>query len=241
MALSENERDELRKQILLGFHTQFAENQRSREDSFLKFLALLGGALAGYVFLFQKGGTAGLPSGSIYLFQAVVSTVLAAGTWLITVISNNFRRDQFVNAKIRHACGLFGPDEIFPSSYDPRRGMKRWGLYGWFPDLFKVFYWLFILFEIGALLAFCAVTNPMKGKSSIDWYLTLTLVWSAALIGATSIGLPWWYRKKLRGVMELDTREFSVPGAYTRRIDRIKPQSRGIRPTVAKKRRSLPK
>ena len=53
MKLNEDEAAYLRKELLLGFHTQFAENQRAREDAFMKLLAFLAALLAGYAVVLQ--------------------------------------------------------------------------------------------------------------------------------------------------------------------------------------------
>ena len=127
---------ELKKEILLNFHAQFAENQRSREGSFLKFLALLGAVVAGYAFLFQPSSgesSVRVSKGALLLFQAAAASILFSGAWLVATISNNFRRDQHVNVRIRRACGLLGNEEIFPESYDPVTGLRTWGLYSWMP------------------------------------------------------------------------------------------------------------
>jgi len=216
MPLPESQGLELRREILLGFHKQFAENQRSREDSFLKFLALLGGALAGYVFLVREGGERSVPINGIYLFQAAVSFILYCGAWLVVTLSNNFRRDQYVNVRIRRECGVVGGDEAFPESYDPKRSLRHWGIYEWMPDFFRIFFWMFVTFQFGAILAFTILVKPEYAFFDLDVPLTVVMLWSLGLFAQSAVRLPWRYRNKLLPVMRLDSAKYGVRKAMAR-------------------------
>jgi hypothetical protein len=211
---------ELQKEILLSFHTQFAENQRSREDSFLKFLALLGAVLAGYAFLFQRTPGASNVTNSkaaLLLFQSASAAVLFSGARLVVTISNNFRRDQHVNVRIRQACGLIGDGRIFPESYDPANGLRTWGLYSWMPDFLRAFYWLFILFQIGGLVAF-GVLAELGFSWPPDTGYTAVCLGSITLIGWSLSVVPWKYRAKLLEVMKLDPDEFGLLSVIRARL-----------------------
>lgn len=212
--------DELRKDILLGFHTQFAENQRNREAAFLKFLALLGAALAGYAFLFRNPPETPTAISAVLFFQIAIATVLYSGARLVAVISNNFRRDQYVNVRIRTAAGLMGSNAIFPRSYDPREGLKRWGIFSWMPDFLQAFFWLFGLFQVGALVAFAHLAQ-IRFAPPMNFGITLVVVVSLVLAFWSIFVVPWTYRSKLLGVMKLDPVEYGIPAAVGRRLGKL--------------------
>src|SRR6478752_2805068 len=113
-------KDDLAKELLKTFHSQFAENQRVKEQSFLQIAGYLGAIIFGYAYVFHnlKGEKGELEILSVVASAAML--LLTLGAWIVVVISYNWRRDQLVNAKIRRYCGILGtPDSVFPESYDP--------------------------------------------------------------------------------------------------------------------------
>ena len=157
--------------LLLATHQQFAENQRIREGLFVRLIALIGGVVAAYAFVFQafrKNGDAEL----FGLTVVVVELLLALSAWLVCVFAQNFRRDQSVNARIRHEYGIIGSDGIYPRGYNPALSLGTRRFFMWMPDFYSVFYCLFILIELLVL-------------ASYAYRLELQLMWAGASASAT--------------------------------------------------------
>jgi lipid-A-disaccharide synthase-like uncharacterized protein len=115
-------KDDLAKELLKTFHSQFAENQRVKEQSFLQIAGYLGAIIFGYAYVYQNLRS----EVEVLCFVAIAAMLLLAfGAWVVVVISYNWRRDQLVNARIRRYCGLLGAkDSVFPDHYDPSTTMR---------------------------------------------------------------------------------------------------------------------
>jgi hypothetical protein len=222
MNLNPEDKSELTRELMLGFHTQFAENQRSRKQSFLRLLALLVVPIGGYAYVYHyyqhPTETFSVVLPELYLVQIVSALLIFAGTWTIVTIANNFRRDQFVNAKIRKECDLLGDDKIFPKSYDPLESLKEQGLFKWMPDFLFVFFVLFSVFQVLLLYLFYRLTSPtlVCFTSSTDPLLTLSLALSWVLLLLSIIVLPLLYRRKLIRVMKVDKKQYGLWSTYKR-------------------------
>ena len=162
----------LQEKLLLGFHTQFAENQRTREQSFLKILGFLGAVIFGYAYVYHNYNAI-QPKEFSYI-TLVSEFLLSFGTLIITIIAYNFRRDQIINAKIRTKVNLLGDDNIFPRSFDPRLSSSLSRPFGWMPDFLNLFFYLFPVVQIILLVSYFD-----KQKSRFDFCnpeLGITLV-----------------------------------------------------------------
>lgn len=223
MDLKKKDLSQLQLDVLLGFHKQFAENQRAREGAFLKLLAFLGALLAAYAVVIQ--GTL-VPTGrsihprEVQLFQILAATLLFAGTWVVVVFANNFRRDQYVNVRIRRACGLMGHSEIFPMTYDPQESLRKWGLWLWIPDFFLVFYWLFLTLQASLVGIFGIVLWPRLPVDVLTTGSTISLVYSGILLLVSLSVLPLTYRHKLLVVMDVKSEKYGIWAASKRRFRR---------------------
>ena len=224
MELDPQEASEIRKELLVGFHRQFAENQRAREGAFLRLLTFFGVLLAAYAVMLQ--GVLGIEQNTIHprqvqLFQILISLLLLSGSWVVVTISNNFRRDQYVNVRIRKACGLVGDDEVFPSSYDPQAGLRRWGLWAWMPDFFLIFFWLFAMLQLAVTGVFGIVLVPRLDTTVLTFGSTIAMAASTGALVASIIVLPWHYRTKLLSVMEVDSSQYGARRVYIRRLQQL--------------------
>jgi len=169
--MDENKIKELKKDILLGFHTQFAENQRTREQSFLKILGFLGAIILGYALVYHNSKE--YSHNELSLVAILSMALLFFGSLVILTIAYNFRRDQIINAKIRDYVGLLGEKNIFPESYDPRKSksLRRW--YSWIPDFLLVFYYLFPVAHFVLLLSY--LLKLKFDCNNIHWLSTFTV------------------------------------------------------------------
>ncbi len=145
-------RENLADDLLKGFHDQFSENQRRGEYLFLKFVAFLAAIIIGYAYVYNGffGDVAA------FSFVAIASVMLLLfGSTIVVVIAYGFRRDQYVNARIRKYARVIGNDKPFPSDYDPSHIFRnRIDRLFWMPDIFFAFFLVFPLFQWIILLSY---------------------------------------------------------------------------------------
>ena len=189
--------DKIGEEILRSFHFQFAENQRTREQSFLKILGFLGAVVAAYAYVYQNQSL-GVVIFSLATIAAVV--LLTFGSAIVAVIAYNFRRDQYINARIRRLAGIIGKGKIFPSEYDPSHLYdKKMNVRFWMPDIFNVFFMVFPIFQILLIVSFLAKTRlELVEFSRIEWFSTFA-VFVSLLALFFSMGCYVYYGRKLRG------------------------------------------
>jgi len=170
--MDEDKKQELKKEILLGFHTQFAENQRTREQSFLKILSYLGAIIIGYAFVYHK--SAEYSHNELSLVAILSVALLFFGSLVILTIAYNYRRDQIINAKIKGYVDVIGDKNIFPINYDPRKSksLKKW--YSWIPDFLLVFFCLFPIVQIILLISY--ILKLEFNFINIHWLSTFTVI-----------------------------------------------------------------
>jgi hypothetical protein len=190
------DKDELAKELLTTFHSQFAENQRVKEQSFLQIAGYLGAIIFGYAYVFHNLKD---ELDVLSLVAIAATLLLTLGAWIVVVISYNWRRDQLVNAKIRRYCGILGaPDSVFPESYDPSTTLMSKNLISWMPNLLAIFYIVFPVFQMLLLISFLIRSKPELSLSHLDWLLSTAIVLSALCIAATCYA-PFHFLKKLVG------------------------------------------
>lgn len=191
-------KEKLAHDILHSFHTQFAENQRTREQAFLKILGFLGFVIFGYAYVYDR------LSGDIDKFTLVAITselLLMFGALIITTIAYNFRRDQYINAKIRRSCAILGDDKIFPEGYDPSVSLKsRKRILTWMPDFLSVFYWVFPTFQLLLFISYAFKLRIYISMSDADAYVTTAFIAFIISISIT-IGYNIFYFIKLRKIL----------------------------------------
>jgi len=205
--LSGETKEKLTRDILSGFHTQFAENQRIREQSFLKILGFLGAVVFGYAYVYHNLSDSTDEVNIFSLVTIASELILTFGSWVVVTIAYNFRRDQVVIARIREECGVLGDDKIFPKAFDPCSWLKSDSRkYAWIPDFLLVFYVIFPVFQVILAVSFALRTRVFSDLLSpcfyeLDWYELAAVAFSIITLTIT-IYLPWFYRKKLRNKAE---------------------------------------
>jgi hypothetical protein len=154
-----NDKMNFKEELLVRWHTQFAENQRIREQSFLKILGFLGAVVLGYTFVYQN-----YPKELNIVVVASVSLIFF-GSWQIITIAYNFRRDQYVNVQIRKNADIVGDGKIFPKEFDPfysliEKHSNR--IYSWIPDFLLPYYFVFPFFQALIIISFFYRANPFE-------------------------------------------------------------------------------
>ncbi|MET2984170.1 hypothetical protein [Aureibaculum conchae] len=125
---------ELKEELIKSFHEQFAENQNHHQKVFFQILSVIVTVAVGYSYVYTMGGK--IPSSnlkpSIFLLSLalIISTiVLGLSLVLLSNMAYGFRRDQYVNNKIRKHARLIHNenelDDIFPKTYDPTYSFKK--------------------------------------------------------------------------------------------------------------------
>ena len=173
--MSENNISNLANELLKTFHTQFAENQRTREQSFLKIIGFIGAVVLGYAYVYAN------LSQNIVTFSFVAfgsNLLLLFGAFIVVIIAYNFRRDQYVNSRIRNQAGIIGKKKAFPEEYNPSHLYKgdKPKKYLWMPDIFSAFFHIFPLFQLLIILSYLSKLKPIFALSNIDFYITVTVI-----------------------------------------------------------------
>lgn len=196
------DKEKLARDILYGFHHQFAENQRTREQNFLKILGFLGAVIFGYAYVYNKLWQ------NIDEFSLVAiagELILMFGGLVITTIAYNFRRDQYINARIRKSCGVLGNNKIFPEEFDPSVSLKnKRRLFTWMPNFLYVFFLIFPTFQIVLFASYATKLNIYYTISDCNGYVTFTFL-SFVLSLSITIGFATYFYYRLRkklGIVE---------------------------------------
>lgn len=170
--------DELRRKALAHTFEQFSDNQKYKEQSFIRILGFLGAVVFGYAFVYQKYLTR--PQAYNFLDFSLISTaailLLTGGAWLIIAIGYSFRRDQHIMAKIKKSIDIIGKQNYFSWNYNPlsiyclKKSSRVVNLFidrdlerkldedyykvinlmyiRWLPDTFIIYYGLFPVFSL---------------------------------------------------------------------------------------------
>jgi|GEM_PF-6579566 len=174
MKKKEDSKSQLKKELLLGFHKQFAENQRVREQSFLKIFGFLGSVIIGYSYVYHKTTEFDYIELS---FIAIISQILLVfGALIVLSIAYNFRRDQTINAKIRTYARIIGDNNIFPSSYDPRKSNSLQHWHKWLPSFLSNFFIIFPIVLVTLQISYIIKLNLFFTFCAIDWFITSTII-----------------------------------------------------------------
>ena len=119
---------ELKEELIRSFHEQFAQNQNHHQKLFFQILSVIVTVAVGYSYVYTMGGeipnTDSKPSTFLLSLALIISTiVLGLSLVLLSNMAYGFRRDQYVNNRIRKQANLIHNqnelEDIFPKSYDP--------------------------------------------------------------------------------------------------------------------------
>ncbi|WP_108801902.1 hypothetical protein [Aquimarina sp. Aq107] len=119
---------ELKEELIKSFHEQFAQNQNHHQKLFFQILSVIVTVTVGYSYAYTMGGeipnTELKPSVFLLSLALIISTiVLGLSLVLLSNMAYGFRRDQYVNNRIRKYAKLIHNEnetkDIFPKSYDP--------------------------------------------------------------------------------------------------------------------------
>ena len=125
---------ELKEELIKSFHEQFAQNQNHHQKLFFQILSVIVTVAVGYSYVYTMGGeipnTDSRPSIFLLSLALIISTiVLGLSLVLLSNMAYGFRRDQFVNNRIRKRAKLIynqnESEDIFPKSYDPVWSFNR--------------------------------------------------------------------------------------------------------------------
>lgn len=165
--MKKNENIEIYKQDLVkSFHEQFAVNQNNHQSAFIQFLSIILSALFGfgYALLNFENDKSEL---NIELFEftaifLIVELVLVLGLALVMNYAYGFRRDQFVNTKIREKAGIIEDYEnsylaVFPNSFNHQKTFNKLdkrNYFNWQPNFHIIFTFVFIAIQIAIFLVY---------------------------------------------------------------------------------------
>jgi len=186
--------------MLINWLGQWAENQRVREQSFLKVIGFLGVVILGYASVYHNSSS---DFQELSLISIVCEIILAFGSYVIVTISYNYRRDQIVNAKILEEADIIGNNNIFPASYDPRVSFANDRKYTWMPAFLASYYFIFPLIQIVLFISYYIKVSPKNNFNNPDYLITIAVL-SFILSLILSICLPFLYYKKLKDKINIE-------------------------------------
>lgn len=170
----------LSDEIIVGYHKQFADTQNLREQAFLKIVSLLGAVIFGYAYVYHF-----MPNDNSSLaFIAIASQILLVfGASIVVMIAYNFRKEQYIIARIRKLLDLIGPDKPFPKDYDPKVIFdRRVSQILWLPDIFSVYFLIFPSFQLLILITFIFKIDKMIINRAVSLMDFLTVIISTFCI-----------------------------------------------------------
>lgn len=179
--------EDSRQKLLLSVHHQFAENHRSREDLFVKLLPLLGAVVGGYAYVYH-GYHDQVEVFSLITVAAELLLFFAA--LVVCILSHNFRRDQWLNARIRNELDVIGEDNIYPKSYDPSLGMGSRRAFSWMPDFYGLFYVMLLTFQVLLFASFVYRSDItlIKSYAELSFPVTLAVIISVIAVSGSIYG-----------------------------------------------------
>jgi hypothetical protein len=214
----------LKDELVLKTFEQFAVNQNSKENVFLKTLGFLGAVIFGFAYSYREflKGDALAWEGFAYISTASI-ILLGGGAWLIVAIAYSFRRDQYVISRIKANQQLIGKSGLYPKEYNPvsiyflksgwrwfppnarsllnqfeepiARDHVKFVLLRWMPDMFIIYYCLFPVFILFMLFVFVQAT---VSDEQINYSFIHTIVFTFDIgLFLASLYLPVKYSRKL--------------------------------------------
>ena len=145
---------------LRGYHRALLEAMRQREVDIIKFLAILGLALGGFVWLYHQTGGKATPAMIVGLYGVLLS--LFVGALYALALGYNYRSITMQAAKLE--CGLRIQENVllgWPTTCRDFERRFRWGAIPWSspPEIIKTF-WLALLLCIFLVIVFSFRMEP---------------------------------------------------------------------------------
>lgn len=167
--VSEKDRKEMRKKALPNMHKMFLEALRHREQDIVRFLAILGPSLGGFVWL--HGDLADNPARFVAGTYGVL-LVLVLGAFYSLALGYNYRYLTLQLAKLESRANLklegvvLGSWPRMPSDFKRR---NRWGVIPWStpPGIIKVFWIAFLACIVGVTIAGSSVKLGQHPQGNI--------------------------------------------------------------------------
>jgi hypothetical protein len=215
-----SEKEKMQFELLKTFHEQFAQNQNHHQNLFIQVVSILLTVIIGFGYtLFNFKSTGDNPSFSdIGLFEftgafIVSEIILTLGIALVSNMALGFRRDQFINAKIREYMKVTesndqGSLNIFPESYNPLKNYynkfivnnKALGL-DWMPNFHFIFTTILIVMQFLLVIIYLSklsLNQYFQSKSyfGFQYYSLLSIVGFFSVL--FSLFLLKYFHRKLR-------------------------------------------
>lgn len=171
--------------ILITLHSQFAENQNHHQKIFIQFLIALLTLFGGYGYIYTHTNP-NIPVTQTFIQNIncieyysgntliITSIIVIAILLLLNVILLNlgysFRRDQFINKKIREK--YLDPNEyenVFGKLYNPGNKPK----YDYLPDFYNIFFWFILGFQIFIFTITCCKENVLCFENNCMGFLLI--------------------------------------------------------------------
>ena len=199
-------------------HRLFLEALRYREQEVFRYLAILGPALGGFLWLLTKfPREIGL---EMFCAAAIgLQGILLFGAWYVAALGYNYRYLTFQLSKEEQAFGVAGTVlGAWPRTPEQWKERTKLGHYApWFreslcprlhnlswcfpPEIICVFWWAFVA-SIAYLTAVTAIVS-MSATSTFGSAAGITVALGLASVGMCLVA-PWHFGRKLRAVCKTE-------------------------------------
>lgn len=177
----DQEKNEIRAEIVKSFHEQFAQNQNHHQGLFLQVLAVLLTVITGFGYLYIHFGASSadviVTIGTIYISLVLSLYLLSLAIALIVNMALGFRRDQMVACNIRVKVGgmdVPNNEGYFPTSFNP---VKECNCFNWMPEFYLIFFVALFLIKIVFVVSVLFGDNSrLAFTSSPDLLLTASVI-----------------------------------------------------------------
>jgi hypothetical protein len=128
-------------EMLHNMQKLFLEALRHREQDIIRFLAILGPALAGYVWLLKEYYNEQIGLQTLIIGKIGIILILLCGAWYAITLGYNFRSILMQIAKIESALGI----TQFTLKKWPRKPKDFYDEPCYPPEIIKVFWFAFLI------------------------------------------------------------------------------------------------
>ena len=188
----------LRDQVIAESHRLMLEALRQREQEIIRFLVVLGPALAGIIWLLNSYTTSKIYEVTFTVGIVGVNSALLIGGAYCIALGYNYRYVLYVKTLLEKEANI---DNIMPKAWPKSKEQligklykrickKHWGPFCYPPEIIKIF-WIAFLFVIIGIMPITLIIN----QSGFSRLLELASGVMAVIMGGCLI--PKYYGKKL--------------------------------------------
>jgi hypothetical protein len=214
------EEKDFKYELMKSFHEQFAQNQNHHQNLFIQVVSILLTVIVGFGYTLFNFKTTGdnITNSNIGLFEftaafTISELILTLGMALVSNMALGYRRDQFMNTRIRESAKITVNTAekkeymIFARSYNPMLNYydKKFNnnkpmFFEWMPNFHIIFSITIIIIQLLVILIFF---SKLKINNYLMWHSNNNFDYFSmiSIIGIFSFCSSFWvirfFRKQL--------------------------------------------